>query len=138
MINFELKETIKIGDDLCRCYRSKNKHYFLKSIWKKDNIDFRKVKGYIFLFHFSQQDKFYLFGKNGIYPTELLTGTYFPYRNIYLSDDLIEFDNFVRDLYTYPTETAIKDNITKNGLTLDYQGKDIQKLINERYRRFLR
>lgn len=137
MIKFELKEKIKIGDDLCRCYRSKNKHYFLKAFGKKDNIVYSRVKGYIFLFHFPQQDKIYLFGKNGIYPTELLTGAYFPYRNIYISDDLIEFDNFVQYLYTYHTETAIKDNITENGLTLDYQGKDIQKLINEHYRRFL-
>ena len=31
-----------------------------------------------------------------------------------------------------------KEFIAKYGLTLDYQGKDIQKLINEHNRRFLR
>ena len=141
MINFELKETIKIGDDLCRCYRSKNKHSFIKAFLKKGNIDYSKVKGYIFLFYFPQQDKVYIFGKNGIYPTEILTGLYFPYRNEFLKDDFIEFDNFARYLFVSDTDTLdtlIKGFIVKHGLTLEYQGKDIQKLINEHYRRFLR
>lgn len=32
----------------------------------------------------------------------------------------------------------LKEFIAKYGLNLDYQEKDIQKLINEHYRRFLR
>lgn len=142
MINFELKETIKISDDFCECYRSKNKHSFLKTSGRKDDIDFQKVKGYIFLFHFILQDKIYIFGKNGKFLTEILTGAYFPCENMLLSDGLIEFDDFVHYLYKVDIDRDIDKNIKECikicGLTLDYQGKDIQKLINEHYRRFLR
>ena len=138
MINFELKETIKIGNNLCRCYRSKNKHYFLKSRRKNDDVVYCRVKGYIFLFLFPQEDKVYLFGQNGKKLTEILTGAGFPFYGNLIDVDTIEYVGFSRCLLAFNTDDAIKEFIAKYGLTLDYQGKDIQKLINEHYRRFLR